>query len=162
MTGKKVKGAGGGGKGFLKKIKKSIICNGDDHASRHPRAPHPRLGPRMEGEGPEPTPSNSPPHPQIKPSQVSMSHRTPSPTNSCKYVQVMPITSGHRPLLCMLQPGPLPQLHLSNKRQGLHATRLRVGALWEGAGPRGGRVGLQEGLLASYPSPLEGSPSCID
>lgn len=61
VTGKKVKGAGGGGKGFFLKIKKSIICNGDDHASRHPRAPHPHLGPRMEGEGPEPTPSNSPP-----------------------------------------------------------------------------------------------------
>lgn len=65
---------------FLKKIKKLlIICNRDDDASRHPRAPHPDLGPQDGGGGAKAHPPPNSPHPpkKIKPSQVSMSHRTP-------------------------------------------------------------------------------------
>lgn len=170
MTGKKVKGAGGGGLGkrFFLKIKKSlIICNGDDHASRHPRAPHTDLGPRMEGRGRSPCPSTLRPTPQIKPSQVSMSHRTSPPINSCKYVQIMPVTFGAPPSYsaCLPQPGPLPpQLHLSNKRRGAacHAVEGR-GTLGRGGGLKG--VGLafkpQEGFLAC-PASQEGNLSCTD
>lgn len=35
--------------------------------------------------------------PKIKPSQVSTSHRTPLPINSCKYGQIMPVTFGAPP-----------------------------------------------------------------
>lgn len=57
---------GGGGKGFFyknkNKNKKSlIICNGDDDASRHPRAPHPDLGPQDGGGGAKTHPPNSAP-----------------------------------------------------------------------------------------------------
>lgn len=160
MTGKKVKGAGVRGKAlfyiYIKKIKMSIICNGDDHhASRHPRAPHPHPGRRMEGEGPSPTPSNSPPSPpQIKPSQVSMSHRTPSPISSCKYVQIMPITWG----------APAPTVHAPTRTPNPSSTSaVSAGAACcavEGRGTQGrgrgasrGSGGVQEGLLASSPPP---------
>lgn len=108
---------------FLKKIKKSlIICNRDDDASRHPRAPRPNLGLQDGGGGAKAHP------PQLfaplkKPSQVSMSHRTPPPINSCKYVQTMPITFWGTPTLHAspnLDPAPSNSTSAIS-RQGLHA-----------------------------------------
>ena len=136
-------GWGGWGKGFFLKKKIKVINNMQRGRPRQqtPPGPSPRPGPQDGGEGPKPMSLTLRPTPQIKPSQVSMSHRTPPPINSCKYVQIMPVTFGYLP----------PTLHASLNLDlsphnstsaisagGLHATRLREGALWEGVGTPSG------------------------
>nr|XP_012609588.1 LOW QUALITY PROTEIN: extensin-like [Microcebus murinus] len=165
VTRKKVKGAGGGGVGngffFYKKKSKSIICKRDDDASRHPRAPHPPTpgAPGWRERGQSPSPQLFPPPPKKKkPSQVSMSHRTPPShrlsVNKSKLCQLH--LGAPPPTLCMPPIlDPLLQLHVSNKPPGAARSSLREGAPWEGGWPlEGGPAGLLPFIPGGQPTIL--------